>query len=257
MLAWLPFLTLLGTARAQAPEVAAPVVVLSPEQQLEAAVSDYLEGRPAEARAGLQAVIAVGPELPVAVRRRAMAFLGDILYSEEGPEASRSVFEALLREDPSFRLDPYEHPVEVCRYVASLRPTPSAPAQVPVPVVPPPSAPAPAPPFPALAFVPGGAVYFESGRPGVGVAVAGIQTATVATSVVTFAMLADAYGRVQEDDAGDESRFAGLYVANRVSTVAAWAALVVPPLLETARWGRLRAVELRATPAGVEARGTF
>jgi hypothetical protein len=254
---------LAAPARAQEPppypdtgSVPPPPGSADPAAWLDSAVADYLAGRPAEARAGLQRVIAVGPALPAEVRRRAMAYLGDLLFSEEGPDASRSVFEALLREDPAFRLDPYEHPVEVCRYVETLRVT-TPPTRAQRPDAPVPPAPAAPVPFPSLALVPGGAVYFLDGRPAAGVLVAATQTVTVTTSVVTFALLADAYRRVQEDDAGDEARFNALYVGNRVATVAAWSALVIPPLVETARWGRLRAVQLRATPGGAEVTGRF
>ena len=168
-----------------------PVVAVDPPPapppdaaaMVDAAVAEYLAGRPAEARARLQGVLAIGPDLPPAVRRRALAYLGDILYSEEGPTASKSVFDALLREDPTFRLDPFEHPADVCRYVDQLR------DPVRLPVEPPPVTPRPPPRYPVALLMPGGVPYFRDGRTGAGVAVASVQAVTLAGSFVTYALV--------------------------------------------------------------------
>ncbi|MEN9787476.1 MAG: hypothetical protein RLZZ299_2740 [Pseudomonadota bacterium] len=226
-------------ARASEPDAGA-------RARLHEATARYLQGAPAEARVLLQAVLADGPSLPADVRQEALATLGDILFSEQGPEASRGVFLALLREAPAYRLDPFVHPPAVCAQVEQIR------AELAAAATPPPVAaatPSPAPPFPWAALVPGGAHAFASGRIAQGATIAAVQTAGLVVSVWTHAAIGTAFND-QPDDKDSVVRTIWL---NRVSATAAWLAWGVPLAIETVAWRERRNAAREAPDAPGEA----
>ncbi len=209
--------------------------------RLQDATTRYLQGAPAEARVLLQAVLAEGPDLPADVRQEALATLGDILFSEQGPEASRGVFLALLREAPAYRLDPFVHPPAVCAQLELIR------ADLASASVPPPATPtAPPPPFPWTALLPGGANAFGSGRRVEGATIALVQAAGLVASVWSKAAIETAF--VEQPD--DKDSVARTIWLNRASATAAWLAWGVPLAIETVAWRERRAAA-RPTPANV------
>jgi hypothetical protein len=221
--------------------------------ELDAAIQLYLQGAPQQARARLQAVLARGPALPTSVRADALAYLGDILYSEQGPEASRSVFQALLREAPEYRLDPFAHPAVVCGWLETVRADLRAAAL--------PRAPLPParPPFPALALLPGGVHAFAAGRTVEGATLATLQATGLVVSIVTRASIDRAF-QEQPDDKEAVVRTIGW---NRASVALGWSAWALPLAVETVRWQRAGvqtpkgSVSATVSPTGVALRGTF
>ncbi len=240
-----------GTPNAQEPPAPSPAD--DARAQLDAAIQLYLQGAPQEARAHLQTVLARGPALPTSVRVDALAYLGDILYSEQGPEASRSVFQALLREAPDYRLDPFAHPAVVCAWLETVRADLRA-AALPRP----PAAPARAP-FPTLALLPGGVHAFAAGRTVEGATLATLQATGLVVSIVTRASIDRAF----QEKPDDKDAVVRTIWWNRGSVALGWGAWAIPLAVETVRWQRAGArtatVGLSATvsPNGIALRGSF
>ena len=242
---------------AEAERAVVPPVVASPEERLARATDAYLQGDAARARALLQTLLADGPSLPALVRREALAYLGDILYSEQGAEASRSVFESLLRESPDYRMDPYVHPAPVCAWVETVRAdvrsrvAPGAAVVVAGPVD---ARAAPTPAFPVEALLPGGVHLFRAGRPRAGSALAALQLGGFVLSAVTRARIDDAFAS-REDDPDAVAR---LVWVNRGAAAVAWVAWGVPAAVEIVRWsGGRRAAAVRVEAGAMRVEGTF
>ena len=222
-----------------------------PAQQLDDARRAYAEGRVAEARAMLHALLAIGPDLPRPVRLETLAYLGDILYSEQGKSAADTFFIALLDEDPDYRMDPLEHPDEVVRYFDSLRPV-RKPLDV-VVVKPPPPVRGP---FPYLALAPGGLYYFVHGEPGAGLAVAGTQVALLVTNLVLYQQIRAIEG--VPGGGAEEEEWRQLELATNLAAGALYVSLVVPPVVELGRWGSVApAARVTLAPGGLSISGTF
>ncbi len=220
-------------------------------QKLDDARRAYAEGRVAEARGLLQALLAIGPDLPSSVRLETLAYLGDIAYSEQGKSAADTFFNALLDEDPGYRMSPLEHPDEVIRYLDSLRPA-RKPLDV-VVVKPPPPVRGP---FPYLALAPGGLYYFVNGKPGPGLAVAGTQAALLVTSLVLYQQIRAIEG-VPDDDAA-KVEWRDLELATNLAAGALYVSLLIPPAIELGRWGSVApAARLTLAPGAVSISGTF
>ncbi len=242
------------------------VDTLPAEARLASAVARYLEGDVAAARTELQALLANGPSLPPEVRSEALAYLGDILYSEQGAEASRSVFEALLREAPDYRLDPYAHPAPVCAWVEQVARDLQARAVVIVPPVlatsPPPSPPR----FTYDVLIPGGFHALRTGKPVLGASLAVVQTASAVVSIATRASIEAAFATQElrltgEQDVAQPEAAATerLIWINRAAATAGWLAWGVPVAVEVARWssGGNATASVRVTPGGVSVAGAF
>ncbi|MSQ00682.1 MAG: hypothetical protein EXR71_02185 [Myxococcales bacterium] len=222
-----------------------------PLQQLDEARRTYAEGRVAEARALLQALLAVGPELPRPVRLETLAYLGDILYSEQGKSAADTFFNALLDEDPDYRMDPLEHPEEVVRYFDGLRPV-RKPLDVVVVRPKPPGR----GPFPYLALAPGGLYYFVNGTPGAGLVVAGTQAALLVTNLVLYQQIRAINAAPGGGTA--ETEWHQLELATNLAAGALYVSLVVPPAVEVGRWGSVApAARVTLAPGALTVSGTF
>lgn len=226
---------------------------LSPDERLARAIGFYLDGSPSDARVELQQLLALGPALPGPVRQSALAYLGDILLSEQGIEAARNPFETLLAEAPGYAMDPFKHPPEVVAAFEAMRR--SLPGPDPVPAVRPDAG-----PWPWLIVLPGGAHYFRERRPVPGILVAATQAAGLGVSLWSRSELerlryAPRDGGVEPNE--DDGEFSGPFrvwkVVNVLSVAAGWTGYAVPIVVETARWGTPGApiVEVGPTRLGV------
>jgi hypothetical protein len=206
-------------------------------QRLQEAVQHYLDGDATGARQMLSVLLGFGPDLEVNVRKEALVWLADILYSEEGEKAARNALEALLSEDPDYTLDSFAHPPELSRFFEQMKAERAAVANPPPP-------PPPAPklrPFPLLVFLPGGVYYYVNGQPWVGVTLSTLQVASVAGSAALFVQLSELPAEVEPTDEDQVSKARGLRALNWSIATAGWLSLAVPILVETGRWGTERA----------------
>jgi hypothetical protein len=221
--------------------------------RLEDALQLYADGQTARARAELMGVIG-GAEVSPAVRRAALASLGDILYAEEGPEAARPFFVALLDEAPDYVMDPLDHPEPVCHYFEELRVArASSPPIVPLP--PPTRRP---PPWASMA--PGGVYWFSRGNVGAGVAV-GLTQAGLLVSNLALKQAIDGIETIPRDDAEGAAEYRRLQLFTNLTAGAFYASLILPPAIEFSRWGADgapgAATRVAIGPGTVAVRGSF
>ena len=229
----------------------APFVVTA-EQRLEAARRSYVDGLTEEARSRLRELLSEGRNLPDAVRHDALAYLGDILFSEEGASAADPFFRALLDEAPRYVMDPLQHPDEVARHFESLRPRP--PLMDVVAVRPPAKAPEP-PPW--LALSPGGVYYFAQGKPGTGAAIAASQATLLVANLILIGQLRDQGG--VHPDTGEEAAWRALELASNLTAGAFYLSLLLPPAIEFGGWdiARRSVARVAIAPGAVTVTGTF
>lgn len=245
---------------AEAPPADAPPAEAAPEvdprQALDAAVALYAEGSTVAARVRIQEILALGPSLDSAVRVDALAWLGDILFVEQGLDAAREPFAALLAEDPDYHLDRFTHADAVVDAFEQVRASLRPPVTVPPPLVrPDPS------PWPWLCLVPGGAVYYPQKRVGVGLAFGGAQALGFGASLWSRVEMQQVQKRasdVRENDPEVE-RLQGQYdrlkAVNVAAVVVGWGAYLTPVVWETSRWGATATVGVG--PGGVRVGGRF
>lgn len=218
-----PLLVAAVVCAARAEEVAG----VAPGTRLEEAIRLYAQGDTAGSRALLQGLVAEGPELPAEVRKGALAYLGDVLYSEEGPQASRPMFDALLEEAPDYVMDPFEHPEEVCRYFEALR------EEARVPIIERPLPERGPPPYWSL--VPGGLHWYAQGKMGTGLAVTLTQAGLLGTNIALYQTLV-ARGQIPQDDPAAFSDYEAHRLATNIAAGAFYLSLVLPPAIEFSRW---------------------
>lgn len=103
--------------------------------RLDLAVRAYQSGQYEEARTSL-ALLVNDPRVSDAVlRQQARVYLGEILYVQGQEDAAFKVFETVLLEDSSFKIDPFKHPPDVCGFFEVVRASVSALPDDPIPAV--------------------------------------------------------------------------------------------------------------------------
>ena len=207
-------------------------------QKLQEAVQHYLDGDATRARQMLSTLLGFGPDLEVNVRKEALVWLADILYSEEGDKAARNALEALLSEDPDYTLDSFAHPPELSRFFEQMK---AERKVVVTPTPPPPPPPQKLRPFPLLVFLPGGVYYYVNGKPWVGATLTTVQVASVAGSAALFVQLSELPAEVEPTEEDQVGRAQSLRALNWTLATAGWLSFAVPILVETGRWGTERA----------------
>lgn len=221
-----------------------------PRQRLDDALRQYAQGDTAAARTALHGIIGEGTALPPDVRQAALAYLGDILFSEAGPDAAKPFFSALLAESPDYVMDPFEHPEPVCEYFESLRA-----ARAPPPFVPPPVDPRATAPW--MSLVPGGVYWFGTGRIGPGIAVAATQAGLLAVNLVLMTNRQADKG-IPPDDPEALAAWEARRLAQNLTAGAFYLSLVLPPAIEFSRWSaETPTATLSVGPGSLVVAGTF
>ena len=185
-------------APVEAPTDEAPIALpieaaRTPEQQLRAAIRDYQLGRRSEARDLLVDLVTDNYSEDHALRQQARVYLGEILYVGGDQEGARRFFEQVLTEDPSFEIDPYRHPPDVCGYFNYVRAY-IAPTGTPDPIL------VARRPAPALSWIPFGAWQLKNHRPLKGVAYLLTGAASGTGSLVVWSILRSDHGWRQGDE---------------------------------------------------------
>lgn len=243
-----------GLMREGAPAPADPGTLSSASSashRIDAAVSLYLAGDTSQARKILQAVLFDGDTLAPGDRQDALAWLGDILFAEQGPAAAQSVLASLLAENPDYPMDPLVHPPEFCDAFERMRgEVRSAPP------------PRPKHPYPWQVGIPFGVGYFIDGRPLPGVIFGTLQLGGLVTSIVTRVEMSEiVHDEIPRNDEEQGDHFVFLKTLNGVSASVGWAAWGIPLVVESARWSvsrrapQVTTVELR--PGGIAVSGRF
>lgn len=236
------------TAETAEPAANGATAASTAEAQLASAIRAYAQGDIDGARAQLQALLAAGPNLPPKVRTSALAYLGDVLYSEEGAEAARPILSALLDEAPGFVMDPFEHPEPVCRYFDTLR---AARASATV------TATWTRGPPPYWSLVPGGLHWYAQDEIATGMAITLTQAGLLVGNVVLYQTLATR-PKVDPDDPDEDNAYQAHRLANNMAAGAFIASLLVPPAIEFARWSTERPpVGVSVGPGALLVHGSF
>lgn len=157
----------------------------TPAQRLSDAVSAY-QARDTQKAQGLLASLVndetyQDPDL----RQQARVYLGEVLYRSEDVEAARRVFERVLTQDPSYRIDPFRHPPDVCGFFETVR------AYIQPPPPPKPVVTGPLPPLPPMGYLGFGLYQLQSGRRGIGATMLAGQAIAGIASVASFSHLID------------------------------------------------------------------
>ena len=115
-----------------------------------------------------------------ALRQEARVYLGEVLYLKQDQEAARRVFERVLTIDPTYRIDPFRHPPDVCGFFETIRAyvEPNKPVEV--------TTPGPVPPLPPLGYMGFGVYQLQHGRTAIGAIMLATQTVTGVLSIIEF-----------------------------------------------------------------------
>ncbi len=225
------------------------------------AVQRYLDGDAAGARSELQALLALGPDLPAEVRREALLWLGDLLFAEGGAGAARNVFETLLDEAPDYPIDPVAHSPEVVAYFESVRRALAEPPpdQLP-PDEDPPELEPEREPWPWRSVVPFGVGYFVDKKPAAGVLIGGLQLVGLGVSAALYVDLSNKYpqgGKFPEEQAADLEAFNREAWINRSFAAAGVLSYLAPIAIETGAWSGKRRLTMAVGPTTVTLSGSF
>ncbi len=157
----------------------------TPEARLSTAVSTYQANDLAKAQVLLAELANDESYTKPSLRQQARVYLAEVLYRQQDQEAARRVFERVLTLDPSFRIDPFRHPPDVCGFFETIR------AYIQPPKNPKGQTSGPVPPLPSLGYMGFGLYQLKHGRSAVGSVMLSIQTPTGVVSLIEFANLLD------------------------------------------------------------------
>jgi len=160
--------------------------------RLNAAVSAYQRGDGETAKLALARLINDPTVADEQLRQQARIYLGEVLYLQQDEEEARRVFEAVLTLDPTFTIDPFAHPPDVCGFFETVR------AYIVTPVTTAMQVRSPAPRSAYLGF---GLYHQQHGQRRKATTIAIAQSALGAISILTFAGLMDARRYQSGDDA--------------------------------------------------------
>jgi hypothetical protein len=187
-------------------------VVPSPAGRLIVAVRAYQASRPSEAQALLAGLVNDTSYADVTLRQTARTYLGEVLFRQGDQDAARRMFERILTEDPRYRIDPFEHPPDVCAFFETIR------AYIQPKQPPPPTPDSSSPPLPSVAYVGFGIYQLTHNRRRMGTAMLATQTIAGVLSAATFSTLLD--GR--SFPAGEGERVETLRSVQWASTSVFW-----------------------------------
>lgn len=140
---------------AQSSALPEPLLVPTPQDKLAEAVLNYQTNKHGLAMQQL-AVLSIDPNIDSGVRQDARVYLGEILYIQGDTEAAKQLFEQVLIEDPSYQIDRFRHPPDVCGHFEYVR-TYIVPTTTPIPMV--------IRPMPAAGYAPFASYQFKYSTP--------------------------------------------------------------------------------------------
>lgn len=155
----------------------------------------YQAGRHEDARNALALLVNDEGVADIALRQQARVYLGEVLYVQGEQEAAFKAFELVLTEDPSFRIDPFRHPPDVCGFFEVVRAS-----ITPIQDLRPPLDPLPPPRFPAIGYMGFGLYQLREGQAAMGTLLLSGQVICGAISVVDFGLLVADRRYIETDD---------------------------------------------------------
>lgn len=232
-------------AAPEAPEAPAPAPAApSPEDRLLDAVTDYQRGERERAQAKLVALVVDEGALPVLVRQEARVYLGELLFAQDQKQEAQVFFEQVLAADPTYRLDPFVHPPDVCAFFDYVR---ALSADEP-PAPPPP----PAARMPAAVFSPLGTYHIRHGEKLRGYAYqVGILGTASASLLMGGVLLSD---RRYLPGTAEEDQLRALKRAQIGVSAATWGLYLLSVSDASRHW---RSLNLNAGPRGFSLEGRF
>jgi hypothetical protein len=147
-------------------EAVDPAPATLAKDRVDAAIQLYIQGSPSTARDALMLILSE-PELAEhrEILAEARVWLGEVQFVLGEHAAAQATFEAALREDPTLRLDPFEHPPEVVTFFDAVRAAQPKPGETP-------RSPSPSGPSMLVTVAPGG-LQLYNGQTRLGAAVIG------------------------------------------------------------------------------------
>jgi len=148
-------------------------------------------------------------EAPQELRLEASIYIGEIMYIQGDKESAQRIFTQVLKQDPSYRIDPFRHPPNVCTFFNFVKSFVS---------IPPPPPPPPEKTLPMLAYSPFGVYHIQYGSPWKGYAYLSTQTISAATSIGLLIYL-NGNNTYIEGDLARKAQLENLIILQRGSTV--------------------------------------
>jgi hypothetical protein len=222
----------------------------TPAELLAAAREAYLLGDHDGASSTLRALVRDHDAgLPVGreVWAESLVFLGEIQYVDGDRIAAESTFRLLLEREPTWRISPYDHPMDVVGVFEVVRAAVRSEAERTATVTP-----EPPPRLPWWTFAPFGAPQLGRDRVAPGAALAVAQVGLAGASIGSWVWI----DRLRQPRADGESAEAGQARLERAALVrdafnipvsAAFYAVWAGSVLEAARWHRRHAPDAPAT----------
>jgi len=213
--------------------------------ELNKAVSAYQSGDRATAMQ-IFLSLSLQPDVSLGIRQEAQVYIAEILYVQGDKEGAQRFFERLIKEDPSYRIDRFRHPPDVCGYfdfVKSYLATELEQSALPAPSV---------PSFPIFGYAPFG-VYFlkqESPNSGRKLLYTFGETVLLTTSTVLFISLMRDHSHF-DNDLDKKAQLENRMLWQRSTTVAFYTLWAIN-IIDSQRQWQLSLRENETTENGTE-----
>ncbi|MEC7985908.1 MAG: hypothetical protein VX278_12150 [Myxococcota bacterium] len=148
-------------------------------------------------------------EVSLEIRQEADIYIGEILYFQNDLESARRIFEQLLRKDPTYQIDRFRHPPEVCTYFDYVK------SSLPVIKLPPPPK---INSFPVSGYAPFGVYQLRYDKTWKGYTYLGTQTLAATTSIALLVYLNN-NNRYNENDLARKNMLQTSVYVQQASTV--------------------------------------
>ncbi len=158
--------------------------------------------------------ISYNDEASVDLRQEADIYIGEILYAQGDLESARRIFAQLLRKDPTYQIDRFRHPPEVCTYFDYIKAS--------QPVIKPPPTVRKLKPFPVSGYAPFGVYQLRHDRTWKGYLYLSSQTITATTSIALLIYLST-NNQYNENDLSRKNMLQNTIYVQQASTVVFYA----------------------------------
>lgn len=213
-------------------------------ERLDQAVRAYQLGKRQQARDILVALVNDPAIEDTQIRQQARIYLGELLYVSGDEEGARRFFELVLDDDPTYIIDPFRHPPDVCGYFNYVRsykvPVTGGGTLLPDPLE--------RPAVPGLAWAPFGVYHLSEGAPLRGTLYALGGTAAGTASLLLFYRLSGDRSWPEGDEI-ERARLRRLKLAQYGTTAGFYGLWGVSIVDAHTHWRRRHPLEAATLPA--------